>query len=78
MPGYAEKDGFPKKNTGADPEGHKSDQEREDTARSLLNILSCYGLIPLGASFLGALPLFFGVPSWTCLVTVPLLSRNTA
>lgn len=40
----------------------------------IFNILSCYGLIPLGASFLGALPLFFGVPSWTCLVTVPLLT----
>lgn len=40
----------------------------------IFNILSCYGLIPLGASFLGALPLFFGGPSWTCLVTVPLLT----
>ena len=40
----------------------------------IFNILSCYGLIPLGASFLGALPLFFGAPSWTCLVTVPLLT----
>ena len=36
--------------------------------------MPCYGLIPLGASFLGALPLFFGGPSWTCLVTVPLLT----
>ena len=40
----------------------------------IFNILPCYGLIPLGASFLGALPLFFGAPSWTCLVTVPLLT----
>lgn len=40
----------------------------------IFNILPCYGLIPLGASFLGALPLFFGGPSWTCLVTVPLLT----
>ena len=40
----------------------------------IFNILPCYGLIPLGVSFLGALPLFFGVPSWTCLVTVPLLT----
>ena len=40
----------------------------------IFNILPCYGLIPLGASFLGALPLFFGGPSWTCLVTVPLLA----
>ena len=40
----------------------------------IFNILSCYGLIPLGVSFLGALPLFFGGPSWTCLVTVPLLT----
>lgn len=40
----------------------------------IFNILPCYGLIPLGVSFLGALPLFFGGPSWTCLVTVPLLT----
>lgn len=40
----------------------------------IFNILPCYGLIPLGASFLGALPLLFGGPSWTCLVTVPLLT----
>lgn len=40
----------------------------------IFNILPCYGLIPLGASFLGALPLFFGGPSWTCLVTVTLLT----
>ena len=40
----------------------------------IFNILSCYGLIPLGASFLGALPLFFGVPSWTCLLSAPLLT----
>ena len=40
----------------------------------IFNILSCYGLIPLGASFLGALPLFFGAPSWTCLLSVPLLT----
>ena len=40
----------------------------------IFNIMPCYGLIPLGASFLGALPLFFGGPSWTCLVTVPLLT----
>ena len=40
----------------------------------IFNILPCYGLIPLGASFLGALPLFFWGPSWTCLVTVPLLT----
>ena len=39
MLGYTEKDGFPKKNAGADPEEQKSDQERENTARSLFGVL---------------------------------------
>ena len=39
MPGYAERDSFPKKNTGVDPEGQKSDQERENIIRSPFGIL---------------------------------------
>ena len=40
----------------------------------IFNILPCYGLIPLGASFLGALPLLFGAPPWICLILVPALT----
>lgn len=39
MPVYAEKDGFPKKNDEA-TEDQTSDQEREETARSLFGVLS--------------------------------------
>ena len=39
MTGYAEKDGFPKKNAGADSEKQNPDQEREDVARSLFGVL---------------------------------------
>ena len=40
----------------------------------IFNILSCYGLIPLVASFVGGLPLLFGAPPWICLILVPALT----
>lgn len=42
--------------------------------RRLFGILLCYGLLPLGAAFIGGLPLLFGAPPWTCLVIVPALT----
>ena len=40
----------------------------------IFNILPCYGLIPLVASFVGGLPLLFGAPPWICLILVPALT----
>ena len=42
--------------------------------RRLFGGLLCYGLLPLGASFVGGLPLLFGAPPWTVLITVPALT----
>lgn len=42
--------------------------------RRLWSVLLCYGLLPMGASFVGILPLLFGAPPWTCLIIVPALT----
>lgn len=42
--------------------------------RRLWGVLLYYGLIPLGASFVGGLPLLFGAPPWACLILVPALT----